>query len=50
MLDDQNFLKWFAQAINYKLYNLKSLINVKPPNQSKNTGKVNHQAIYDFWV
>ena len=50
MLDDENFLKWLAQEIDYKLYILKNLINVKPPNQGKNTGKVNHQATYHFWV
>ena len=27
-----------------------NLINVKPPSHGKNTGKVNHQAMYDFWV
>ena len=50
MLDDENLLKWFAQANDYKLYSLKNLINVKPSKQSKNTGKVNHLAIYDFCV
>ena len=50
MLDDENFLKWLAQAFDHKLYSLKNLINVKPPNQSKNTSKVIHQAIYDFCV
>ena len=41
MSDDENFLKWLAQAIDYKLYGQKNLINVKPSKQSKNTGKVN---------
>ena len=50
MLDGKNFLKWLAQASTFKLYRLMNLINVKPPSHGKTTGKVNHQAMYDFWV
>ena len=59
MSDDENFLKCLAQAIDYKLYSQKNLINVKPSKQSKNTAKLTPETnpyiilsytIYDFWV
>ena len=48
LLDDDFFLNWFANSVDYKPYSLKNLITVKTPISRKNY-HVKHQEVYDFW-
>ena len=48
MINDDNFLKWLADAVGYKVYSLRNLIR---SDLSRNRPtSINCQAIYDFWI
>lgn len=50
MLNDDNFLKWLADAVDYKVYSLRNVIRLNLGNKKDRSTLINHQAIYDFWV
>ena len=50
-LDDEGFLKWLDNTVDYKLYsfNILKLSGNKENMRGRKTEAFRHQDIYDFW-
>ena len=51
LLDEEGFLKWLDNTVDYKLYslNILKLSGNKENMRGRKTEALRHQDIYDFW-